>query len=70
MYGYVVNQRWWPFTGSRWEITYNSARIHDSNEIATATPIFPGLDNRFRLLGILSYVWVCRKSNTAAINRK
>jgi len=47
-----------------------SARIRDSNEIATATPMFPGLGNTDRLLGILSHVWVCWKSEMAAINRK
>jgi len=34
--------------------------------------MFPGSDSRtsrYRLLGILSYVWVCRKSKMAAINR-
>jgi len=39
---YVVYQRWRPLTGSRYEITYISARIHDSNEISTATPTFRG----------------------------
>jgi len=32
-------------------MTYISARIQDSNEIPTATPIFPGSDNRYRLQG-------------------
>jgi len=35
---YVVYQRWRPLTGSRYEITYISARVHDFNEISTATP--------------------------------
>jgi len=42
----------------------------DSNKIPTATPMFLGSDNKDRLLGILSYVWVCRKSKMMAINRK
>jgi len=33
---YVVYQRWRPLTGSRYEITYISAHIHDSNEVSTA----------------------------------
>ena len=32
----VLNQSWWPLTGSRNDITYTSASIHDSNEIPTA----------------------------------
>jgi len=49
---------------------YISARIRDSNEIPMAKPMFPESDNRFRLLGKLSYVWVCRKLKMALINRK
>jgi len=52
------------------EITYISARIHESNKIKTATPNFPGSGNTDRLLGILCYVWVYRKSKMAANNRK
>jgi len=51
--------------------TWNiQASIHDSNEIPTAIPMFLGLGNTERLVGILSDVWVCRKSKMAAINRK
>jgi len=32
--------------------------------------MFPGSDNRYKLLEILSYIWVCRKSKMVAINRK
>jgi len=32
---------------------------HDSNEIPTATPMFPGSGNTVKLLGILSYAWAC-----------
>jgi len=46
----VGNQRWRPLTGSRQEITYISARIHDSNVIPTATPMFSGSCNTDRLL--------------------
>jgi len=49
---------------------YGPARIHDCNEIPTVTPMFPGSDSRYRLLGILSYVWVYRQSKMAAINWK
>jgi len=66
----VENQIWRPLTGSRLEIMYISAHIHDSNEIPTATPLFPGSGNTDRLLGILYYVWACRKSKMAAINWK
>ena len=34
--GCVVNQRWWPLTGSRYSIRLISACIHDSNTIQTA----------------------------------
>jgi len=44
--------------------------LHDSNEIPTDKPMFFGLGNTERLVGILSDVWVCRKSKMAAINRK
>jgi len=47
-----------------------SADTRDSNEIPTATPMFPGSGNTDKLLGILSYVWACRKSKMAAIHRK
>jgi len=67
---YVVNQRWRPLTGSRWDTIHISARIRDSNEIPTASPMFLGSGNTDGLLGILSYVWICHKSKMAAINRK
>jgi len=47
---------------------YISARIPDSNEIPTATPLFPGSGNTDRLLGVLSYVLECHKSNMSAFN--
>jgi len=47
-----------------------SAYTHDSNEIPTATPIFPWSSNTDRILRILYYVWACRKSKMTAINRK
>jgi len=70
MSGYVVKQRWRPLTGSGQEITYISARQHDSNEIPTTTFMFLGLDNRYRQLGKLSYACICHESKMAAINRK
>jgi len=43
--------------------TWNiSSSIHASNNISTAIPMFLGLGNTERLVGILSDVWVCRKS--------
>ena len=50
--------------------TYISAFMHDSNKISTAIPMYSGLGNTERLVGILSDVRVCRKSKTAAINWK
>ena len=67
---YVGNQRWRPLTGSRNDITYISASIHDSNEISTAMPVFSGSNKTDRLVGILSHVRICRKSKMVAINRK
>jgi len=52
MPAYVINQIWRTLTGSRWDITYISARIHN-NEIPAATPMFPGSDNRYDQLGML-----------------
>jgi len=49
MSGFVVNQRWWPLTGSRHDIAYISARTHNSNNIPTATPILPRSVNTDRL---------------------
>jgi len=40
MFGKKINQLWLPLTGIRFEITYISASIHDSNEIPTAIPMF------------------------------
>jgi len=44
------NQRWLTLTGSRCEITFISASIHDSNEIPTVIPMFSTLGNTIRLL--------------------
>jgi len=70
MLWYLVYQRWRPLTGSRKDITYISARIHDSNGIPNATPMFPGSGNTDRLLEMLFYVWECRQTKMAAIYRK
>jgi len=67
MSGYVVNQRWRPLTGNRYEITYISARIHDSNDISTATPIFSRSSNSVELVSILPDVNGSRKFNMAAV---
>jgi len=47
-----------------------SADTHDSNDIPTATPMFPGSGSTFRLLGIRFHVWACWKSKMVAINQK
>ena len=39
------NSKWRPLTESRFEIRYIPARIHDSNEIPTAIPMFLGSGN-------------------------
>jgi len=67
MSGYFVNQRWRPFTGSRYEITYISALIHDSNEISTSTPTFSRTSNSVKLVPILPNVNGSLKSKMAAV---
>jgi len=62
MSGYVVKQTGWPLTGSRWDITYITARIYDSNEIPMAIPMCPGSGNVEKLLRIQSYVRAYWKS--------
>jgi len=43
-------------TDRKWigNYVYISVCIHDGNEIPTATPMFPGSDNRYRQLEMLS----------------
>jgi len=65
-----VNQRRLPLTGSRYEITYISASIHDSNEIPTAIPMFLRSGDTNKLLRRLSDVRIREKSKMALINRK
>jgi len=67
MSGYVVNQRWRPLTGSRYEITYISARTDDSNEISTATPTFVRFSNSVVIVPILPDVNASRKSKVATV---
>jgi len=64
---YVVYQRWRPLTGSRYEITHITARIHDSNKISTATPTFSRSSNYMELVSILPDVNGSRKSKMAAV---
>jgi len=64
---YVVYQRWRPLTGSRYAVTYISARIHDSIEISTATPTFSRSSNSVELVLILPDVNGSRKSKMAAV---
>ena len=52
----MSDQRWRSSTGSTWEITFISARIHDSADILTAIPMCLGLGNTERLMGILSNI--------------
>jgi len=47
-----------------------SANTHDSNEIPTIKPMFPGSGNTYKLLRIRFYIWAFWKSKTAAINQK
>jgi len=71
---YVVYQRWRPLTGCRYEITYISARIHDSNEISTSTPTFSRSSNSMELVSILPVYNEpeiqdgCRKTVSACIS--
>ena len=68
--GYVGNRRWRPLTGSRLKITYPSARIHDSNVIPTAIPMFSALGHTSRLLWKLPDVWSNEELKMASVNRK
>jgi len=68
MSGYVVYQRWRTLTGSRYEITYISARTHDGNEIVTATPTFWRSSNSVELVPLLPDVSGSRNSKMAAAN--
>ena len=55
------NSKLQPLTGSRFEIKFILARIHDSNEIPTAILMYSGgqaRGNKERLVRILSDVWV------------
>jgi len=65
MSGFVVNQRWRPLTGRMYEITYISARTHDSNEVSTATPTFLRSSNSVELVSILPAVNGSQKSKMA-----
>jgi len=65
--GYVVNQSRRPLTRSRYEITYISARTHDSNEISTATPTFLRSYNSVELVPILPDVSRSWKSKMAGV---
>ena len=67
-WGLVGNQRWRPFTGSRNDITYISACVHDSNEILTTIPMFLELSNRTQLHQRLPDVWISWESKMAACN--
>jgi len=70
MSGYVVNQRWRPLTGSLYEITYISARTHDSNGISTANPTFSRSRNSVELVSILPDVNGSRKFKMAAVKQE
>jgi len=64
---YVVYQRWRILTGSRYAITYISARIYDSNKISAVTPTFMRFSNSVELVSILPDVNGSRKSKMAAV---
>ena len=51
--GNVGNQRLWPLTGSRNDITYISASKHVINEIPMAISMFSGSGNTRRQVEIL-----------------
>jgi len=70
MSGYVVNQSWRPLIGSRYEITYISARTHDSNEISTATLTFSRSSNSVELVPILPDVNGVGNPRWPPLNRK
>jgi len=63
---YVVNQRCRLLTGSRYEITYISARTPDSKDISTSNPTFSRSNNSVELVLILPDVSGSRKSKMAA----
>jgi len=64
----VVNHIWRPLTGSTYQITYVSARTHNSNEISTATPTFSRSSNSVELVPIvLPDVNGSRKSEMAGV---
>jgi len=63
---YVVNQGWRPLTGSRYDVTYISARTHDYNEISTGTPTFLRSCHSVEIVPILPEVNGSRKSKMAA----
>jgi len=67
MSGCVVNQRRRLLTGSRYEITYISARTRNSNGILTTTPTFSRSSNPMELFPILLDVSGSRKSKMAAV---
>jgi len=47
-----------------------SAYTHGINEIPTATPMFPGSGDTYRLLGIQFHVWSCWNTKMTTINWK
>jgi len=67
MSGYVVNKKWRLLTGSRYKLTYISARTHDSNEISTADPTFSRSGKSVEVVPILPDVNRSRKSKIAVV---
>jgi len=70
MYGYGINQRWLPITGSIYEITRISAYIHDRNEIPTAIPMFTRSGNTSEVLRRMPDIRTGDKSKMDAYNWK
>jgi hypothetical protein len=56
--GNVENLEWWSVTGSKKNVTFLSASIHDSNGTPMAIPMFSGLSNKTRLLYGLPEMWI------------
>jgi len=61
------NQRWWPGTGSRYEITYVSACTHDSNKLPIAMPMFSMSSNTSAWTDLNTAVCQSEKSKMVAL---
>ena len=66
--GFVRNRRWWPETGSGYDIMHIPACILDSNEFLTAVLMFLASGNKTRLQRKLFDVWSCLEQKMALSN--